>query len=1826
MSQRNLLAYFILLLMWGSSSIFNDLSAQNLTVQDATEAPFTPENLISNFFLGDGVEVIDIQYEGAAEAVGFFSNGNSTIGIDRGILMTTGVARTQNAAVGADSNSEEESGGSTEMGVTDLDVTTIVSGTAVFDVAKYTIQFTPVADTLRFRYSFASEEYPEFVCSDYNDIFGFFISGPGINGPFQDQAENIALIPGTDLPVRINNVNQGAPGDQGPNINNCLPPEGSLSFSDLYNETPVGAQPVYDGFTDVFEAVIVLTPCETYTLKLVIADVNDSTRDSGVFLEAKSFGTGSLDVRSVTVGGDGILTEGCTDGEISFSLDTPVESDYTFSFTTFGTADYGTDYNNIPTELTIPAGESTVTIDIEAFEDDMEEGLESIFLDVQLDVCNRDTFELFIRDNQLKIPELRDTVICTGESVELNGDLNATFPPNPTFEWEGTLPINPSNTAIYVPLEVNDIYPRTVSEGVIESICIDSLLHFTIEDMDVYLVAPSGQFMELTTDNGGNGGNGNGPDYYIGTCFTEGASADIRSGSQPFRGNWQPEGEFSDIYGSPTNGTWQLLLVDDKQDNPIFTGILFNWSITFSSNYEIDYSWSPATGLSCTDCPNPVASPSSTTIYTYQVSDSRGCSDSDEIEVSIGGSLPAPVVDCGTITDTEIEITFGDVPGASGYEVNVDGSGWIPVNGNLSHTESGVTPGQEVVFQVRGINNCGGSDIGTTTCQTISCIPPTVSIDNIQDVSCNGESDGELSVSATGGMNGTYNFSLNGESNTSGIFSDLPVGTYELIVFEMADCADTSMITIGEPAELLASTTPLRATLCNGGSGGSASVTVNGGNYPYFYEWPSGETDSIALNLDAGMNEVTITDANDCEQVVSVIVEQPDPIILTTDISDITCNGASDGRITVSPSGGTEGNGYFIFWDENANSSTEATISNLSPGTYRVSVTDENGCTEMTSATVSEPDALELSTTTTDASCSGNLDGTASVQVSGGSGSYTYLWNDDAMQTTATANGLTVGDYDVIVTDVMGMCSDTITASVTSPNAIVVNQQVQPTQCIDTNDGELELIISGGSPDYRIVWDDDPSRDPIRADLAAGLYQATVSDANNCFEVVQVLVPAPDSITYDIFSTENSCQPQDDGTATVNATGGTGSLLYQWDDNQMQQSSRAFQLAAGNYSVTIIDENMCTAIASVEVEDAPPIVLVPNSNDVNCFGESSGFAEVTASGGIGELTYQWVDLDNETSNRVNGLPAGTYRIIVSDDLGCNEGLDIVINEPAQLTSTSSVSTTSCDGEPNGDASVVASGGTEPYTYRWSDSNNQTSSTATGLAPQTYFVTVTDANNCSIIDTVDVAVPERLSVTLSSTEASCGEAADGSVSAIADGGAGGYSYLWSDGIDPSMETVNNLPIGNYTVTVTDANGCTVTQSIAITEAAAFTVSTTVTDVNCIDSNSGAIDITVNDAVEPLSFNWSTGAATEDITDLQEGEQSGTITDANGCQVIVSATVQPAPEIETQYEINDATCNGLSDGSISITSSGSNGGYYYEWEDANNDSIRTNISAGLYAVEVLDREGCRAQDTIRVNEPDSVLVLLTTEPISCFGDQDGLIIAAGAGGTPRYTFSFENQTFDSRNAFTNLSAGTYSIVAQDQNSCFSEPTEITIEQPEELTVSIPDNLIFELGDSSQLSPKINGGTGDLIYSWSPADSTLLSCLDCPDPIVKATFQTSFRLTVIDENNCRARAGTTVIVTKDRKVFVPTGFTPNTDGKNDKLVIHGEEETTVKTFRVFDRWGELVYQQDDFMVNDLKIGWDGNFRNQEAPAGVYVWYLEVEFVDGVSELYKGETTLIR
>ncbi|NNE28850.1 MAG: hypothetical protein HKN16_04415, partial [Saprospiraceae bacterium] len=401
-----------------------------ITVEGANLGLFTPEELIYNVFLGSGIEITDVEYFGNDAAVGFFSNGNDDIRIGEGILMTSG-----QATFAQDPNNQPNTTQAWGQPTTDVDLDPIASG-PLFDKAHYEITFVPSGDTIRFNYVFASEEYPEYACTDFNDVFGFFLRGPDPMGGDYG-GKNIALVPDpidpsgqtfTNVPVAINNINSNGfdPG------NGC-----AFDYSVYYNSIAAGETPTYDAHLSVFTALAEVIPCETYTIKLIVSDVGDDLFDTGIFLEGKSFGGGVPQVQTLTVGQDGIIAEGCAEGSLVFSIPFPSQNPIDYTFSVVGEAEWGIDYAPFQTSFTISPPDTFAIIPISVFQDGLIEGVESLGIDIQLTPCRRDTFFFFIEDQQMVPPDLPEFVSNCAGPIQLDGTLDIALPEPDTFYSTG---------------------------------------------------------------------------------------------------------------------------------------------------------------------------------------------------------------------------------------------------------------------------------------------------------------------------------------------------------------------------------------------------------------------------------------------------------------------------------------------------------------------------------------------------------------------------------------------------------------------------------------------------------------------------------------------------------------------------------------------------------------------------------------------------------------------------------------------------------------------------------------------------------------------------------------------------------------------------------------------------------------------------------------------------------------------------------------------------------------------------------------------------------------------------------------------------------------------------------------------------------------------------------------------------------------------------------------------------------------------------------------------------------------------------------------------
>ncbi|HNE28207.1 MAG TPA: gliding motility-associated C-terminal domain-containing protein, partial [Saprospiraceae bacterium] len=336
----------------------------------------------------------------------------------------------------------------------------------------------------------------------------------------------------------------------------------------------------------------------------------------------------------------------------------------------------------------------------------------------------------------------------------------------------------------------------------------------------------------------------------------------------------------------------------------------------------------------------------------------------------------------------------------------------------------------------------------------------------------------------------------------------------------------------------------------------------------------------------------------------------------------------------------------------------------------------------------------------------------------------------------------------------------------------------------------------------------------------------------------------------------------------------------------------------------------------------------------------------------------------------------------------------------------------------------------------------------------------------------------------------------------------------------------------------------------------------------------------------------------------------------------------PVLEVSFTAQAVKCFGENTGAAASQVNGGVSPYTYLWENGQQTANASQLSAGFAQLLLTDKNGCQLLDSVEIKQPDSLLGGTTDKrDVICFGEQDGRIYIHGAGGTPPYRFALDNKPWNGSSTQIALKAGIYVPHILDANGCTAELPAVEIEQRDPVDLDLGPDITINLGQTTQLFAQIANAYGPVIYAWSPEDSTWLSCLDCPDPLVDTLYYAnSFTLHVVDSLGCEAEDRITVLVEKPRRIFVPTGFTPNGDNENDFLFVHGQKSARVLTFRVYDRWGEMLYEATDFPVNDYSTGWDGNFRGNPVDPGVYIWTLEVEYLDKTREVFKGSTNLLR
>lgn len=1806
---------------------FATAAAGQMTIEDASFAPFDPESLIRDVFLGDGVEVISVDYAGEPVSLGYFEGGNAAIGLDRGVVLTTGRSASRPGAGNAGAEADNTASAQFDNGSTVRDpnleqIAPYLNPTGnvnIHNVSRYRVTFRPKGDRVSFRYVFASEEYPDFVCSEFNDVFGFFISGPGFAGPYAGGAENIALIPGTTLPVTINSVNGGVVGNSGV-ATNCAPPQGSLANAAYYRDntgSPAQA-PVYDGLTTVLTAAATVIPCEVYTIEITIGDIRDVSYDSGVFLEAESFETPTLDVEIATSGLGNELAEGCDQGSVTFVFNEVDPNPRTVTFTTSGTAVSGDDYEPIPSSVTVPPFQRSVTVPIRAYEDNLAEGIETLTISVQLDACTNADYTINLTDRQIvPIPAMSDTTVCPGAAAPLDATLPLPLDSPRDFDNTQSILLFSTGTPFTREIDVVGVDPNVLVPGALTEVCVD-VQHARAEDLDIYLFSPAGRALELTTDNGAGATDGE-------ICFTAAASRriDDPANTLPFTGAYLPEGDWDDILRAdePVNGTWRLQVTDDENGG---VGVVREWRMRFAARYELDYAWSPAAGLFCSDCPDPMASPSATTDYTVVVTDSYGCTETSTVRVGVHAPPQTPVISCAPSID-EVTFNWPDDANAVRFEVSTDGgSTFADLGTATSFTVDGLGVGTTVTAIVKADGECAEAT-ATGDCTTQPCPALTLSA-TATDASCGGYADGEAVFTAGGGLS-PYTYTLDGVSNQDGRFGGLAAGVKSVAVVDANGCSTMGSVTVGEPAGMTTSTSVTPSMVC-GDPYEATAFASGGGGAPYAYTWSDGQAGATVGFSVSGTYTVRITDATGCEALDSVTIAMPVALTGAFPVVPISCASADDARIRLVATGGTPPYSYEL----DGVAQSVSTFDNLEEGTTYVAVIrDARGCTADTIFVLSEPQALTVAFTHANVSCAGGADGYLKASVTNARGPLTYIWTGRA-EATDSLSGIPAGSYTLTARDSAG-CEANGTFVITEPQVLTATATTDSVDCHGAASGGVQVAATGGTPPYLYAFDGGGAQtSPSFGGLVAGAYTVNVTDGNACATPVTIAIGEPAPLSASHQASVVSCAGASDGGLDLRVSGGRQPYTLLWSDGTTTEDRTG--LPAGAYAVAITDASGCEFAYSVVLDDPAPVRINAAQTDVTCYGYDDGAIATAVTGGRTPYRFEWSGPGGYAFFGPNpqGLTAGSYEMMLRDVNGCGFDTTFAIAEPTAIVVQASTVDSICNGARDGRAYVEVSGGTAPFTYDWS--SGETTDTASALAAGTATVTVTDVQGCEFGATTEVPEVPAMTLALAQTPVACYRDSNGVV-AVAEIRVGsrvaaltGFSYVWRGYQDSARAEIVGRGGGEELVlTARDARGCLVTDSIVVGEPAPVqTDLQLVSDVSCLGLADGVAAASVSGGVGEYGYTWSDGGTDSVHTDLAAGDYQLYVEDANGCRDTAAVVVREPEALSSTLASTAVTCFAPNTGRVDVEVSGGNVPYRYLWSNGAVRGDLDGLTAGTYRLLITDARGCERRDTVEVLGDVPVVVDVDVAGATCYGETDGSIALAASGGNGPYVYFLDEESGTRVSSFSFLAPGTYEVFAEDRDGCPSETHEVEVEEPQALIVDAGTGVEVELGDVAPLEAAVFNAVGEVSYRWSPRDSGLFECPTCAQTGMLGSYQGVVRVDVTDARGCAASDLLTVRITKTAVVRVPLGFSPNDDGEDDLLLVHGTSGTRIDRFEVFNRWGQLVYAADDFRVNDTTVGWDGTYLNTFAPTGTYIYHVRAVYPDGSLENFSGQTTLIR
>lgn len=1210
--------------------------------------------------------------------------------------------------------------------------------------------------------------------------------------------------------------------------------------------------------------------------------------------------------------------------------------------------------------------------------------------------------------------------------------------------------------------------------------------------------------------------------------------AGVNSGNAPFGNN------YGCLFTRP-NPAWYFMEIDEPGNMSI--------NLSNSNNVDIDFIlWGPfpnlATALnscgdlgnggpngtnviqSCSYSPAPNETASLTGAQTGQVYIlliTNFSNNATNITFTDNPSSTA-TTNCG-ILDCSIEITGSIIPATCG---NNNGSVSIEITGGSGSY---------------GISWSNGTS-GATTINNLSPGTYTVTVTDIDNPDCTneesftvidegnleldaeftpttcGEDNGSATILITDGQ-GPYIFKWPAPITGNTDFQEnLPAGNYQITVTDQTTgCEETIQVNI-EPSEDLMILETVNTTTCEQDNG-SIQIEVTNGSGSYVFEWSDENLFGDDLSdLEPGTYGVTITDLMlGCSIEREFIVGTSPPLVIQVDSSSTTC-GQDNGFISLTV---IQGLGPYSYNWFGASPNTATAITDLPAGTYIVEVIDEGGdCREILEIEILPSDPLIIDVDIVPTTC-GEDNGEISIDVSNGSGDYTFAWLEFGGYVAPSIGNLPSGTYTVIVRDEQQFCSEEIDIIIEPSEVLDIEIDITPTTCNEVN-GAFEIIVWNGSGTYDYVWNTSEIVNESANNLSPGTYLVTITDqVFGCVEERSVTIDASEELSFDVQVDNTTCG-QDNGSIQLFALNGSGDFLFEWVNTNANTASAGNLPGGETYSVVVTDlQDNCTFETSQFIEASEMLDVDIQINELIC-GPNDASAEVIVHNGSGDFTYEWNDFPGQTGSSLSGIPAGSFEFSILDNVsGCRFDSIFTIASLSPLNIACNVlEDESIFGENDGSIQIVISEGEGPFQISLDNGTEVTVEESTNrtvlfdkLSPGTIEIIVTDANGCTTTCSLTIeAGPCALTATIEEIiHPSCNGFSDGLIR-LTTNSPQEVEFVWAAPLEgESTKEVTGLSAGIYPVTITDYLGCQIVLNPELLEPDPITLQCNITQQESSKgANDGTLTTNFSGGTAPydlilllggtiLQSETATNTAPIEFDGLSPGTYTISLVDANGCEEFCQIEIIEGPCIlNVEASIDHVSCFGAADGQISLDITGDKGMVNISWPAFNPEAAimgtnASSLSAGSFVIRVQDEENCRDTVEITLTEPDPIsltcIALHETEALA--GDGSILLdISSFQAPLNAVLNTIPNQTITADTpeeiVFQNLVPGIYQILVTDANGCSASCQTIINPADCELKLELisAQNLSCFESENGAIEVMASGATGEIDYLWSGAIS--------------------------------------------------------------------------------------------------------------------------------------------